>query len=87
MAVGVSRGRKKDRSSSRPDYVVIGLSLLSQVHRKALQLLNGLFGHPHVVLCFPWGAALQGINATFRQVHTTTAWIDEHKILDMHNIY
>lgn len=66
--------RKKERetSSSRPDYVVVGLSLLSQVHRKALQLLNGFFSHPHVVLCFPRGAALQGINKTFRQVHKTT---------------
>lgn len=60
-----SRGRKRARerkSSSRPHYVVVGLSVLSQVHRKAFQFLDGVFCHRHVVFSVPRAAALQGIS-------------------------
>lgn len=56
------------KSSLRPDYVVVRLSHLSQIHRTALQLLNRLFGHRHVALCITGGATLRDMN-TREELH------------------
>lgn len=54
--------QRREESSSRPDNVVIGLSLLSQVDGQTLHLLNGVFSHRHVALCITGGFALQDTN-------------------------
>lgn len=59
---GKSEEEEREKSSSRPDYILIRLSQLSQVHGTVLQLLNGLFSHRHVALCITLGTALQCIN-------------------------
>lgn len=46
-------------SSSRPDDVVVGLSLLLQGHGQSLQLLDGVFSHDHEGLRVAGGAALK----------------------------
>lgn len=77
ILINQKKQKEREKSSSRLDYIVVGLTHLSQVDRAALKLLNGVFSHRHVALCVP--TALQGTDQTFRDMHKTTVQEDRFR--------
>ena len=69
--------KEREKASSRLDYIVVGLSHLSQVDCAALKLLNGVFSHRHVALCIP--TALRGTDQTFRDMYKTDVQEDRFR--------
>lgn len=58
-----------------PDYVLIGMTQMVEFQRAALQLLDGIFGHPHVKLCFTRFAALQHVHTDVKTERLVCVWV------------